>query len=214
MKHMDQISPFPIFYSFRRCPYAMRARLALLASGQRVELREIVLRDKPQAFLTASASATVPCLVTAKQTFDESLDIMLWALRRNDPENWLQMPQEGQALIAQADGPFKHALDRTKYANRYPDQDPATHRAEAAQFLAQLNAQLTDWLFDGPTLADHAILPFVRQFAFIDKGWFDRQPWPKLQRWLDRFLLSESFAAIMVKYPQWHPQETPTLFPS
>lgn len=203
----------PILYSFRRCPYAMRARLALDVSGVETEFREILLRDKPQAFLDASPSATVPCLVTETRTIDESLDIMIWALQQNDPDGWLDMAAEGHAWIARADGPFKTALDRTKYATRYPDEDPNTHRQNASEFLSDLNARITEWMFDTPTLADHAILPFVRQFAFIDKPWFDAQPWPALQGWLERFLTSDRFARIMVKYPPWQSGDAPVRFP-
>lgn len=204
----------PVLYSFRRCPYAMRARLALLAAGQQVELREVVLRDKPETFLAASPSGTVPCLVQESHVLDESLDIMIWALEQNDPQGWLEMPAGGHDLIARADGPFKHALDRTKYASRYPADDPDYHRAQASAFLKDLNAQLDPWLFGRPTLADFAILPFVRQFAFIDKAWFDSQPWPDLHGWLARFLASPEFAAIMHKYPQWKSGDNPVLFPA
>ena len=193
----------PILYSFRRCPYAMRARLALVSSGQQVALREIVLRDKPAAFLDASPSATVPCLVTADGAIDESLDIMTWALRQSDPDGWLDMPSEGWEWIRRADGPFKAALDHTKYASRYPDMDASEQRALAGAFLAELNQQIDQWIFTQPSLADYAILPFVRQFAFVDKAWFDAQPWPNVQAWLERFLSSDRFAAIMNKYPQW-----------
>ena len=193
----------PTLYSFRRCPYAMRARLALASSGQQVELREVVLRDKPAAFLAASPSATVPCLVTADGAIDESLDIMIWALRQSDPEGWLNMPDEGMEWISRADGPFKAALDHTKYASRYPEMDATEQRALAGAFLADLNQQIDQWIFAQPSLADYAILPFVRQFAFVDKTWFDTQPWPRLQSWLERFLISDRFAAIMNKYPQW-----------
>ena len=117
--------PRPILYSFRRCPYAIRARLALLVSEQRVELREVVLRDKPKEFLDVSPSATVPCLVEESSSIDESLDVMKWALHRSDPDAWLDMPDTGWDWITRCDGPFKHALDRTKYASRYPDQDSA-----------------------------------------------------------------------------------------
>lgn len=203
----------PILYSFRRCPYAMRARLALDVSGQQVALREVVLRDKPRAFLEASPSATVPCLVTDTQVLDESLDIMHWALDQHDPEDWRNMPGEGAQWIARCDGPFKHALDRTKYATRYPDEDPTHHRTEATHFLTDLNARIDTWVFGRPTLADAAILPFVRQFAFIDKAWFDAQPWPDLQDWLARFLNADRFARIMRKYPQWQPGNTPQPFP-
>lgn len=204
----------PILYSFRRCPYAMRARLALAASGFIVELREVVLRDKPQAFLDASESATVPCLVTDQVVIDESLDIMIWALSKSDPLNWLEMPKAGFDWIDRADGPFKSALDRTKYANRYEGVDVMEQRGRASDFLSELDAQIDSWMFERPTIADFAILPFVRQFAFIDKPWFDNQPWPNLSAWLARFLDSPEFAAIMQKYPQWHAGDPPVLFPA
>ena len=203
----------PVLYSFRRCPYAMRARLAIASAGLTVELREIVLRDKPAAFLDASSSATVPCLVTTDCVIDESLDVMIWALQQRDPEDWLKMPKAGFEWIARADGPFKDALDRTKYANRYPGVDPASQRDIAASFLTDLDQAIGDWMLDRPTLADFAIVPFVRQFAFIDKDWFDAQPWPGLQNWLARFLESDRFARIMEKYPQWQPGDPPVAFP-
>ena len=190
----------------------MRARLAVLSSGVQVELREILLRDKPQAFLSTSPSGTVPCLKLEDRVIDESLDIMVWALQSADPDGWLDMPQEGHALIARVDDGFKTALDRTKYASRYPDEDPKVHRAIAAGFLTELDQQINDHIFDKPTLADFAILPFVRQFAFIDKAWFDAQPWPDLHAWLSAFLASDAFARIMSKYPPWQPDDTPVLF--
>lgn len=202
----------PVLYSFRRCPYAMRARLAVASAGLEVELREVVLRDKPAAFLKASPSATVPCLVTADGVIDESLDVMIWALQQRDPAGWLNMPEAGFKWIARADGPFKDALDRTKYANRYPGVDAATQRDITGEFLCDLDATIGDWIFDRPTLADFAILPFVRQFAFIDKDWFDAQPWRKLQGWLERFLVSDRFSHIMEKYPQWQPDDPPVVF--
>ncbi|MEP2717681.1 glutathione S-transferase [Pseudophaeobacter sp.] len=204
----------PILYSFRRCPYAMRARLAVTSAAQSVELREIVLRQKPAAFLQTSPSGTVPCLVTdQEEVFDESLDIMVWALKQNDPEGWLAMPTAGWDWISRADGPFKLALDRTKYASRYPEEDATVQRQQAALFLADLDRQIGSWIFDRPSLADFAILPFVRQFAFVDKAWFDAQPWPALQGWLERFLLSPRFLAIMTKYPKWQADDPVTDFP-
>lgn len=203
----------PVLYSFRRCPYAMRARLAVASAGVEVELREILLKDKPEAFLEVSPSATVPCLQTSDGVIDESFDIMLWALRQNDPQGWLAMPDNGHDWITRADGPFKQALDRTKYETRYPDSDPSTQRDIASSFLSNLNAQITQWMYERATLADYAILPFVRQFAFIDKAWFDAQDWPNLQAWLERFLTSEAFAAMMVKYPPWQEGDTPVNFP-
>lgn len=192
----------------------MRARLAIASSGQPVELREIVLRDKAPAFLDASPSGTVPCLVTDSSVIDESLDIMKWALSQHDPESWLDMPDEGWGWIARTDGPFKSALDRTKYGTRYPDTDPNEQRELAAGFLSDLNDQIENWVFDQPSIADYAILPFIRQFAFIDKAWFDEQPWSNLHAWLERFLASDRFDRIMEKYAKWAEGDTPILFPN
>ncbi len=205
----------PILWSFRRCPYAIRARLAILSAGVQVELREILLRDKPEAFLDTSPSATVPALRMKDGVLDESLEVMLWALNQNDPARLLDMPQAGWDLIETNDGPFKAALDHTKYATRYPDLDPATERGKASAHLLKLDAQLNRqrWLFgERPTLADLALLPFVRQFAFIDKPWFDAQPWPNLIGWLNRFLESTSFEQVMTKYPTWSEGDAPVWF--
>lgn len=206
----------PILYSFRRCPYAMRARLAVVSAQITVELREIVLRDKAPEFLECSSSKTVPCLKTDKKVIDESLHIMAWALAQNDPENWLQMPTEGYDLIAQSDGPFKKALDRTKYATRYPECVRDEERAKASSFIQQLEIQLDKpYLFkDTPSIADMAILPFIRQFANIDKEWFFAQPWPRVQKWLSCFMESERFLSIMTKYPKWQSGDDVTLFPA
>jgi glutathione S-transferase len=201
----------PLLYSFRRCPYAIRARLALHVSGQRVEIREVLLRDKAPAFLAASPSATVPCLVTAEETLDESLDVMTWALRQHDPEAWLEMPSEGHDLIAQADGPFKQALDRTKYHTRY-GSDPEAERAKAMAFLRSLTPR--PFLFGAkPSLADMALLPFVRQFAFIDKPRFDAEAPKDLSDWLETFLASDRFNAVMPKLPVWQEGDAPRHFP-
>ncbi len=209
------MSDFPLLYSFRRCPYAMRARLAVAASGVAVELREVMLRDKAPAFLATSPSGTVPCLKAGDLVIDESLDVMIWALQQNDPESWLSIPENGHALIAEADGPFKAALDHTKYHTRYPDLDPEESRAKAMNFLAKLDQQIGDkpWLFgDTPSLADMAILPFVRQFAFINKARFDADAGPNLSRCLEGFIASERFAAIMPKLPMWREGDVPVRF--
>ena len=207
----------PVLYSFRRCPYAMRARLAILASGLKVELREIVLREKAPEFLASSPKGTVPVLVTPCAVIDESLELMLWALNRSDSESWLAMSEEGYEWIARCDGPFKTALDHTKYAVRYPDLDPEQERGRAAEFLADLNLQIagSDWMFGAKcTLADMSIVPFIRQFANSDRGWFDAQPWPNVQRWLSRFLASDRFVSIMTKYPKWQAGDRPVFFPN
>nr|WP_281251803.1 glutathione S-transferase [Yoonia maricola] len=206
----------PILWSFRRCPYAMRARLAIQSSGQRVQLQEILLKDKPSAFLAASPKGTVPVVQDNDIIIEESRDVMMWALRRNDPEGWLDMPKEGHTLIDICDGPFKSALDHTKYAVRFPDRDEAEERAKTMLFLTDLNARLKDTPFlMGPkrTLADMAILPFVRQFANTDRAWFDAQGLAPLTSWLDDFLTSDRFRGIMAKYPPWQEGRDQVLFP-
>lgn len=195
----------------------MRARLALASSGTICELREIVLRDKAQAFLEASPKGTVPVLVLGDKVIEESLDIMHWALEQHDPEGLLEMPGAGHELIALFDTEFKTALDRYKYANRYDGADPLEHREKAARILWQLDKQIAenDWLYGTRAgLADIAILPFIRQFAHVDKGWFDGAGWTNLTRWLDAFLSSARFASIMAKYPRWEPGQAVVLFPA
>ena len=207
----------PVLYSFRRCPYAMRARLALAVSAQAHELREVRLGAKPAALLAVSAKATVPVLVLPDgQVIDESLDIMRWALARQDPADWLTppggTPAEMDALITANDGAFKQQLDRYKYPNRYPQESAGDaagfalrQRDEAAHWLAQLNTRLGQgWLFGSRvSLADMALLPFVRQFAHTDPAWFAAQAWPRLQRWLAAFEDSALFAGVMDKHPAW-----------
>ena len=215
-------SPLPVLYSFRRCPYAMRARLAIANSHISVELREVVLRDKPQQLIDISPKATVPVLITADETLiDESLDIMRWALEHDDPNNWYQSLTQSQQqlslqLIANNDSDFKYYLDRYKYADRYPEFTQEHYRQQAEKTLALLEQQLQQngcLICSHLTLADMAILPFVRQFAFVDKIWFDAQPWPRLQRWLEAFLISPAFLGVMDKYPQWRPGDPVSAFP-
>ncbi len=202
----------PILYSFRRCPYAMRARLGLASAGIGVEHREILLRDKPTAMLTVSPKGTVPVLVTDQGVIDESLDIMLWALGRNDPEGWLNIPQSAHDLITETDGAFKTSLDRYKYSSRIPDANPETERANGTRFLMRLNEMLAGqpYLYGAaPRLPDMAIATFVRQFAHVDLNWFNAQPWPDLARWLADFKASARFAAVMQKHPVWGPDARP-----
>ncbi|MEJ6397403.1 glutathione S-transferase [Yoonia sp. 208BN28-4] len=204
----------PILYSFRRCPYAMRARLAIASAGLVPEHREIVLRDKAPAFLAASPKGTVPVVKDGDTVIEESLDVMLWALRQSDPDALLDMPRAGFDVIATNDGPFKHALDRTKYPDKF-GSDPAQARAAAQDFLDQLSQTLGDKAFlygDSPRLADYAILPFVRQFAHVDRARFDIDAPAPVRHWLDAFLASDHFAGIMQKYPKWHDGDPVTLF--
>lgn len=215
------MSALPVLYSFRRCPYAMRARLALAVSGQACELREVVLRNKPQGLLQASPKATVPVLVLADgRVLDQSLDIMRWALAQHDPARWLA-PSEGTeadmlALIADCDGHFKQALDRCKYPSRYPEADAALARTHAADWLQGLEVRLTQhaFLFGGhAALADMAIAPFVRQFAGIDSLWWDAQPWPHLQAWLAQWQASNLFESVMQKLSPWVDGTEGVMFP-
>lgn len=204
----------PILYSFRRCPYAMRARLALVSAGIESELREILLRDKAPEFLETSPKGTVPVIASGDMVIEESLEIMDWALAQSDPEGWLDFPPEGRALIAECDGPFKTALDRYKYQNRH-QSDVDLERQNASVFLRKLDVQLaaSPYLYgDAPTLPDMATVTFVRQFANTDRAWFDAQDWHNLRNWLDRFTQSDRFAHIMHKYPKWQAGDPVTLF--
>jgi glutathione S-transferase len=212
----------PVFYSFRRCPYAMRARMALWSGARQVELREVSLRDKPAELLAVSAKGTVPVLLETNGTvIDESLEIMLWSLRQCDPQGWCS-PQSGSLgemldLIATCDTGFKFALDRYKYPQRFVDPEPITARARAAQFLDELEHRLGHAanLFGArPALADFAILPFIRQFARVEPDWFATQPWPLLGNWLKGHLTTPMFAAIMVKAEPWSPTRRAVIFPA
>ena len=193
-----------ILYSFRRCPYAMRARMALIISGQQVELREVVLRDKPASMLALSPKGTVPVLaLPGGEVIEESLDIMRWALRLDDPEGWLE--GDDAALIAANDGAFKQHLDRYKYATRH-GSDPLEHRAAGMAWLGELEARLESGAFlcgGRRMLADIAIFPFVRQLAAADQAWFDAQPLPRVQAWLRALIGSELFDRAMVRRAAW-----------
>lgn len=214
----------PILYSFRRCPYAMRARMAIARAGVECRLREVVLRDKPAEMLDASPKGTVPVIVEPDGTvIEESLDVMAWALSKNDAGGWLT-PDAGSraeidALVAECDGPFKRALDRYKYPNRYEDEGIVRddQRALGLAFLEKLNTQLQgrqNLFGDRVSYADIAIFPFVRQFANTDRTWFDALTLPHLQTWLAQHLDSDLFKQIMPKYPQWKTGDAEPVFPS
>ena len=201
----------PILYSFRRCPYAMRARSALIASGISVELREVQLRDKPAAMLAASPKGSVPVLVLPDgQVIDESWDIMLWALRQHDPQDWLGVGerhmQSALPLVLENDTSFKRALDRYKYPERFPEHPQDFYRAAGETFLQQLESRLcaTQYLLGNTmSIADAALLPFVRQFAAVDEAWFATASYPYLRERLKNFSHSELFALVMQKFPVW-----------
>ena len=203
----------PVLYSFRRCPYAIRARLALQASGVAHELREVVLKNKPAHMLALSPKGTVPVLwvpsnlpAQGGQVIDQSLDIMLWALRQRDPNQWLPGSladlQKSLGKIAVNDGLFKTHLDRYKYPNRFGLVNGLKDRDLASVLLLVLDAELQQQNFlSGPHwgLTDAALAPFVRQFAHVDRPWFNTQNWPALKHWMGNFETSPDFAKVMEK---------------
>ena len=192
-----------LLYSFRRCPYAMRARLALRYSGVAVRIIEVSLKAKPAEMLALSPKGTVPVLSVEGRVIEESLEIMQWALAQHDPDDWLlQGDPAVLALIAENDQVFKHHLNRYKYAERYPEQPMEHYRAEGEVFLQKLEGLLAEreyLLAEHLSLADVALAPFVRQFAHVDREWFAGTEYDRLQAWLHRFLESPLFTAVMAK---------------
>ncbi|WP_167630950.1 glutathione S-transferase [Mariprofundus ferrooxydans] len=208
----------PVLYSFRRCPYAMRARMALLYAGVKCELREVVLRDKPAEMLEKSPKGTVPVLVlTDGAVIDESLEIMQWALTHHDPDGWLKADDLLPEIIARNDGDFKYHLDRYKYPERYaPETDAVFHRKQAERFVAELDDRLCQHRYlcgEQTSLADVALFPFIRQFAAVEPAWFAATPYGSLRAWLDAWQQSELFSAAMIRYPQWHAGDVQQLLP-
>jgi len=200
----------------------MRARMAISYSGIKVELREVVLREMPSSLLACSPKGTVPVLVLPDgRVIEESRDIMTWALAANDPEQWL--PDAGEdarddtdRLIDENDHSFKQHLDHYKYAERYPEHPASTYRAGGEGFLQQLEQRLEQrtWLVsERMGMADVALFPFVRQFAYVDRPWFERTPYPRLHAWLNYFLDAALFLDVMKKYPPWQDGDEVTLFP-
>ncbi len=215
---------FPILYSYRRCPYAMRARMAIMASGVQVEQREIVFWDKPVEMLAASPKGTVPVLILPDgQVIDESHDIMLWALSQSDELNWLPSEKEEvftemSSLIDVCDNEFKTHLDHYKYAERFPEELPAVYRLRGQRFLQTLEELLAHSFSVSKLLAlnakhvtmtDIALFPFVRQFAHVDKQWFEQSAYGYLNRWLKQHTEAEYFAEIMKNRPVWQVSHAP-----
>lgn len=209
--------PADILYSFRRCPYAMRARMALRYSDCRVELREVELKHKPAALLDISAKATVPVLLCRDGwVIDESLDIMHWALQQNDPHNWLQAQYQPEMaeLIEHNDTVFKRHLDHYKYADRYPELSQLEYRQQGEVFLQQLEQRLGQQAYlisEHISLADVAIFPFIRQFAHVDIHWFEHAPYPHLRSWLYQWMESALFQSVMHKHSPWQTGDRPRL---
>ncbi|SDX00689.1 glutathione S-transferase [Nitrosomonas oligotropha] len=197
----------PLLYTFRRCPFAIRARLAITVSGVEVDQHEVSLRAKPKEMLECSPKGTVPVLRFADgSVLEQSLDIMRWALSIHDPEHWLDDDQavtaEIAALIKQNDETFKPALDLYKYAVRFPQHSEAYYREQAEPFLAELDIRLSKdgYLICGRyTLADMAVFPFIRQFSNVNRDWFYASRYHHLIAWLDRLIGSELFQNVMQK---------------
>lgn len=208
---------FPILYSFRRCPYAMRARMALALNNVNVEIRELILKNKPAQMLEASPKGTVPVLITLDgQVIEESLEVMDFAVAHG-VHNILKIPTADElTLIDMNDNVFKKALDKYKYFDRFPQQTQVEYRQQGEIFLQQLEQRLTQqpYLFGSDAgYGDIAIFPFVRQFAHVDKAWFDSAHYPHLKPWLENLLSSDTFANVMKKIPCWQTEDTPTYFP-
>jgi len=206
-----------ILYSFRRCPYAMRARMAIHYSHCQVQLREVTLKHKPDALLVISARATVPVLLCGDgRVIDESLDIMYWALQQSDENNWLHAQQQTEIaeLIETNDTVFKQHLDHYKYADRYPDASQLEYRQQGEVFLQQLEQRLQQRAYlisNQISLADVAIFPFIRQFAHVDIRWFEQAPYPRLRAWLYQWMDSTLFQSVMQKYTPWQEGDRPLL---
>ncbi|MGR5143607.1 glutathione S-transferase [Photobacterium sp. DNB23_23_1] len=215
----------PILYSLRRCPYCIRARLALLLAQQPVILRDVVTKNLPDELLLASPKGTVPVLVcTDSSVIDESLDIMVWALKQSDPSNMLlsAYPDAFQAmmeLINRNDTEFVVSLDKYKIASRYHHKDVVDYREQCVRFISYLDKRLTKhnyFLGNQPSLADYAILPFISQFSRVDRSSYLKSgvntPYPNLQRWLTAHYQNPLYSKAMTKYPLWLDNREECLF--
>ncbi|WP_296243275.1 MULTISPECIES: glutathione S-transferase [unclassified Psychrobacter] len=213
-------SSYPRLYSFRRCPYAMRARLGILFAELQVELREIALKNKPPQMLAISPKGTVPVLQLLDGTvIEESREIMTWALTQQDVQGLLaaQTLQQANALIDKNDNEFKYWLDRYKYADRHLEMTQVEYRQKGEVFLQTLEELLTKnpyLLGDSATTADIGIMPFIRQFAHVNRDVFYRLPYPNLQRWLQDWLSHPLFSQAMTKFQSWQEEDDVVVFPA
>ena len=210
----SSLNQLPILYSFRRCPYAIRARMALAHCKIAFELREVLLAKKPPALWLASAKGSVPVLVLQDgEVLDESLDIMRWAINRTysqplDRNNWGvgHIDSDVLMLLEKNDGNFKYALDGYKYGRPNSSKTQQMFRSDGEIFIAELDARLCQQNFlcgDNMSLVDVAIFPFIRQFAAVEPAWFEQRPYLALRQWLSDFLASELFLGVMDKHPIW-----------
>jgi len=223
-KNNDNNARLPILYSLRNCPYAMRARIAIFKSQRAVQLRDLVLSDKPEEMLTVSPKGTVPVVVLADNTvLEESLDIMLWALNRSDPNDLLlshsttnkNILDEILALIQQFDDEFKTCLEQYKCAKRYREDNVEQCRQVCEVYISDLEQRLTQHrylLSDHESLTDIALMPFIRQFSRVERQWYLQSPYPKVKQWLNSYLQSPMFTKVMAKYPLWNDHHDIVLF--
>ena len=198
----------PILYTYRRCPYAMRARMALQYAGIQFEYREIELRNKPQSMLHLSPKATVPVLYVDGLVLDQSLDIMCWALKVSDPDGWNMLDENiAKTWIEKNDEVFKGLLDQYKYPNRYPQLNQVAVLADVMELMLEPMERAlgsSEYLMgDRMTWVDVAIFPFIRQFSMVDQEKFQTLPIPHIQKWLRRQSESKLFLSVMDKYPAW-----------
>ena len=214
---MEKKYKYPILYTFRRCPYAMRARFAIRSSQIIVQVREIKLQEKPSEFLKTSPKGTVPVLITKYgEILEESIDIMNWALGINDPHKWLGKGKlENQEIIKLLDNletKFKTNLDKYKYPNKFPGIDQLLYRDKNLCFLEKLNSYLKknkSLNCKHLTFLDYAIFPFIRQFRNVDQEWFDKLNFSLLNNWFNQIIDSEDFSSIMKKFKKWEPNDLP-----
>jgi glutathione S-transferase len=205
---LDNINMKPVLYSYRRCPYAMRARMALKYAGIDVEHREIELRNKPQSMLLASPKGTVPVLCLDDVVLDQSLDIMRWAIEQSDPDDWMDVDDAiAQAWVEKNDGRFKVLLDQYKYPNRFPELDPQAVLDGALEWMLlpmERSLQNSQYLLGNKmSWIDIALFPFIRQFSMVDATQFEQLSLPATKRWLTQHLESELFNVVMQKHPVW-----------
>lgn len=209
---MNEFMDLPVLYSLRNCPFAMRARIAIYKSQRPVLLRDIVLSDKPPEMLSASPKGTVPVIVTPDgKVIEESLEVMLWALAQSDPDDLLFCADEAQFgialnLIHIFDNEFKPCLENYKCAKRYSEPNLTQCRQACEKYIQQLEALLIThsyFIADRESLADIALLPFIRQFARVERQWYREAPYPHLKHWLNRYLQSKMFSKVMTQYPLW-----------
>jgi len=224
-KKLSKAEPLAIFYSLRNCPFAMRARMAIFKAQQTVLLRDLVLSNKPSEMLIASPKGTVPVLVLNNgKVIDESLDVMLWALRETDPDDLLHRYLDSEPerihiemlmLINEFDLSFKACLEQYKCAKRYKEGNIEQCRAACELYVKKLEQRLTEHLFlfsNKESLADIALLPFIRQFAQVERQWYLQSPYPKVRQWLNYYLQSSMFTKVMAKYPLWLDSNEKVLF--